>query len=200
MQENNYFCSNMINVVSLIQLKAFARQDGALLGLLWLIGFATTVLVPVPLVNEVVIIATPIFVGWRLVKFRNYALDGIISYRRAFGYSLYTFFYGALIFAVAQGLYFQFLDHGKFTTLLSQVVSTNATTYQAMGIDSSQLMESVGMLTNSSAIEKAFLFMMQNIMVAIPLSLLIAVFGVKKASTMKLPEHKNGHPIDKENR
>ncbi|WP_315342606.1 DUF4199 domain-containing protein [Hoylesella oralis] len=190
----------MINIASLIQLKAFAQQDGALLSLLWLVGFASMVLVPVPFLNELVVLATPFFVGWRLFKFRNYALSGIISYRRAFGYCFYTFLYSSLIFAVAQGLYFQFLDHGKFTALLNQVVSVNAAAYRAMGIDSKQLIESVGILADLSAIEKAFLFMMQNIMVAIPLSLFIAVFGAKKAPTMKLPEHRNGHPIDKENK
>ncbi len=190
----------MINVVSLIQLRAFARQDGALLSVLWIVGFASMMFTPVPFINDLAILATPFFVGWRLSKFRNYALNDVISYRRAFVYCLYTFFYGSLLFAVAQGLYFQFLDHGRFIELIEQAASLNSALYQSMGMDVNELKEAINLLKVSNGIEKAFSFMMVDIAIGILLSLFIAVFGAKKVPTMKLPEHDNGQSVDKENR
>jgi hypothetical protein len=62
-------------------------------------------------------------VGWRLSKFRNYALDGVISFRRALAYSWYTFFYASLLFAIAQFLYFRFLNNGVIASMLMQTAN-----------------------------------------------------------------------------
>ena len=92
----------MINVISLIQLKAFARQDGFLLFLLWIASFALIVHDPASSWGSLLAMATPFFVGWLLVKFRDYALQGVISFRRALAFSVFTFFYASMLFAVAR--------------------------------------------------------------------------------------------------
>ena len=76
----------MINSQSLRQAQAFARQDGALLGLLWCVAFASSLYMPQSSIGGLLTLATPIFMIWRLIVFRNYALEGRISYRRAFYY------------------------------------------------------------------------------------------------------------------
>ena len=38
----------MINVQNLVQTRAFARQDGAILGLVWIVSFAFTMLAVKP--------------------------------------------------------------------------------------------------------------------------------------------------------
>lgn len=90
----------MIKAQDLAQVKAFARQDGVLLSLLWIISFACwygvmrhtgnnadisnvqqmdTSFSILSLLSNLLIIATPFFVGWRLVRFRDDALNGAIS-------------------------------------------------------------------------------------------------------------------------
>jgi hypothetical protein len=74
-------------IEALFQVRAFARQDGALLGLIWVISFAALIFMPQSMLNSLLMMATPFIVGWRLIKFRNYALGGSISFKRALVYS-----------------------------------------------------------------------------------------------------------------
>ena len=90
----------MINVQTLIQLKAFARIDGLWLALLWTSSFACLMYPPLSILGNLLLLMTPVLMTWRVIKFRNYALDGSISYRRAFAYGCYMTFYASLIFAM----------------------------------------------------------------------------------------------------
>lgn len=173
----------MINVTSLIQLKAFARQDGFFLFLLWIASFAAVVANPTSTWGSLLAIATPFLVGWMLVRFRNYALDGIISFRRGFAFSAYTFFYASLLFAVAQFVYFRFLDNGALATMFLASAKTLEPFYKANGISMTELEQSLAMIGKLSPIEVSFVFMMQNFFVGLILSFPIALFG--KRSTHK---------------
>ena len=109
-----------------IQLKAFARQDGALLFLLWV---ATFLLYILGVSNQILGMAaimlmlyTPFFVGERLRKFRDYGREGVISFRRGYVYTILVFFYGGILFAVAQYLYFTFMDKGFLVSQFSQML------------------------------------------------------------------------------
>ena len=104
----------MIDVVSIVQVKAYARQGGLFLSLAWLVSFALILLVPKSSWGGLVAMSSPFLVGWLLQRFRNEALDGAISFRRALVFSCLTFFYASMIFALAQYVYFRFLDHGLF--------------------------------------------------------------------------------------
>jgi len=117
-----------------IQLKAFARQDGALLALLWVAAF---VLYIVGVENQMLglaavmlIVYTPIFVGERLGKFRDYGREGLISFRRGYAYTVFVFFYGGVLFAVAQYLYFAYMDNGYLISQFAKMV--NSTEMQTM--------------------------------------------------------------------
>lgn len=167
----------MINVTALIQLKAFARQDGFFLFLLWLASFAAVVTNPTSSWGTLLAMATPFFVGWLLVRFRNYALSGVISFRRALAFSLYTFFYASMLFAVAQFVYFRFLDNGALFTMLLNSVKALEPFYKANGMSVAEMRQQITMIGQLSPIEIAFIFMMQNFFVGIILSFPIALFG-----------------------
>lgn len=109
----------MINVAHLVQLKAFARQDALLLALLWAASFACIMMLNAGLIGNILALATPFLVGKRLAAFRTQALYGVISFRRAYAYSLYVFIYASLVFALVQYAYFQFLDNGAFAELIT---------------------------------------------------------------------------------
>lgn len=170
----------MINVIALIQLKAFARQDGFFLFLLWIASFAIVVMNPTSTWGSLLGLATPFFVGWLLVRFRNYALNGVISFRRGLAFSLFTFFYASLLFAVAQFVYFRFIDDGAFVSMLLQSIRTLEPFYKANGMAISDLQQSLTMIGRLSPIEISFVFMMQNFLAGFILSFPIAFFGQKK--------------------
>lgn len=165
----------MINVISLIQLKAFARQDGFLLFLLWIASFAIIVSNPASSWGSMLAMATPFFVGWLLIKFRNYALNGVISFRRALAFSIFTFFYASMLFAVAQYVYFRFLDHGALISMLTSSIKALEPVYQAQGVSVEGLKQSVEMIGQLSPVEIAFVFMMQNIFMGFFMSFPIAL-------------------------
>ena len=114
--------------IEYVQLKAFARQDGALLALLWV---ATFLLYIIGVSNQLLgLVAfflmcyTPFFVGERLAKFRDYGREGIISFRRGYAYTVFVFFYGGVLFAIVQYLYFAFMDHGFLLSQFSRMISS----------------------------------------------------------------------------
>jgi hypothetical protein len=118
----------MITSSEYIQLKAFARQDGALLALLWVI---TSTLYIIGMTNQLIgmaatmlIIYTPFFVGGRLRKFRDYGREGLISFRRGYAYTVFVFFYGSVLFALAIYLYLAFMDHGYLMSQMSKVLNS----------------------------------------------------------------------------
>ena len=111
-----------------IQLKAFARQDGALLAILWvaafllyIIGVSNSIL---GLAAVMLMLYTPFFVGERLGKFRDYGRAVLISFRRGYAYTIFVFFYGGVLFAIAQYLYFAYMDNGFLLSQFSQMVTT----------------------------------------------------------------------------
>lgn len=167
----------MINVIALVQLKAFARQDGALLGLVWIASFACIIYMPQSILGNLLALSTPFVVGWRLVAFRNVALDGRISFRRALAYCLYVFFYGSILFALGQFLYMQFLDHGTFMAMLSAAADELQRAYKQAGYDTSSFSASFAAFRSLSPILLAFSFMMQNLFIGALLSLPIAAIG-----------------------
>lgn len=164
----------MIKIEDLIQLKAFARQDGLLLAALWTASFALIVCMPGSALGNLLAIATPLFVGWRLRAFRDHALDGTITMRRAYGYSAYTFFYASLIFAVAQYAYFKFLDNGAFMQLIDSSARIITDAYRQSGIDTADMDNAIAAMHTLTPVNWAFMFMMQNICIGAVLSLPIA--------------------------
>ena len=110
------------------QLKAFARQDGALLSLLWigaLICYVQGITNPLlGMLSLILIVASPFYAANRLRHFRDEAREGIISYMRAYGYTVMTYFYAGLLLAVAVFVYFNFIDNGYLFEQLSKMMNT----------------------------------------------------------------------------
>ncbi len=167
----------MIDATALVQLKAFARQDGAILALAWTASFALIVYSPQYSLGNLLALATPFIVGWRLARFRDYALDGLISFRRSFAFSCYTFFYASLMFALVQYLYFTFLDNGRMADMLDDTIKVMAPLYKEKGISTQELNAAAEVFISLSPIYVAITFMVQNLFIGLLLSLPIALFG-----------------------
>lgn len=160
---------------ALIQLKAFARIDGVWLAALWAASFAFVLLAPASSLGTMLTMCTPFLAGARLVSFRNRVLDGKLSFRRGLAYTWYMFFYASILFAAIQFVYFQFLDHGHFTSLIYQSGDVLTAVYKAEGLDTREIKDAIAMLTELRPIEFTLLFMSQNLLIGTMLSIPIAL-------------------------
>ena len=173
-----------------IQLKAFARQDGALLSLMWIGAFVCYIQgLTYPMLGMaamVFIFGSPFFAASRLRHFRDYAREGIISFSRSYAYTVLIFFYAGILFAVAVFLYFAFLDHGF---LLSKIMETVQSTegrqmIQMYGMEK-DVNDSLKTLSELRPIDYALNMLTINIITGFILGLPIAALMQKNVKTLK---------------
>ena len=173
-----------------IQLKAFARIDGALLSLLFVAAFACYVVglkSPVyGLLALLTIVLTPVFVVVRLKRFRDEALLGKISFRRAWFYVALMFGYGGLLFALAQYAYLAYLDQGYMLMVITEMLSTAETAelINQMGM-TDQISESLHVLQNTRPIDFALNMLMTVVLSGTMLGMPIAAVMQKKEKEIK---------------
>ena len=162
-----------------IQLKAFARQDGALMSLLWIASFACYILglsnPMLGLTALMLITATPFYAAIRLRHFRDYAREGFISFLRGYAFTVLTFFYAGLLLAIVMFLYFNFIDKGylvgQFTQMLSSEQGQQVVEMYGMADEVSQGLRT---LSEMRPIDFALNMLSVNIMTGFLLGLPIA--------------------------
>jgi len=166
----------MINAFSVIQTKAFARQDGAILGLVWTVSFLCSMMssrqAGAAFIGNLLCLMTPFVVVWRLRIFRDKVLDGRISFRKAFAYCALTFFYATLLLTIVQFVWFKYFDHGQF--LATQVIPS----YKAMGqtyqLADAQIQQMIDVVSYFTPVAWASFFMLFELSAGIIASLIIA--------------------------
>ena len=174
-----------------IQLKAFARVDGALLAVLWVVSFACYVAgIANPLygiVAIVLMVATPFFVCRRLGKFRDEGRSGVISMKRGWAYSVYVFFYAAILLALAQYVYFAYIDQGYLLMTLTKIVSSPEAKLALEQYGLQQTMtENLDAMAKMRPIDYAVNVLTVNILIGIVLGLPIgALMQRSKVNTSK---------------
>lgn len=163
------------------QLQAYARIDGAILGLLWIASFACFVgqfTYPIcGLLWMASLVGTPIWVGFRTARFRDRVLEGVISFRRAYGYSMFTLFYASLILAIGQFVYFQFLDHGFIISQYNQMFTDPGVKdiLKGYGVTSNVIKEAIDTFQEMRPIDLTLELLYSNITVIVLLCLPIAL-------------------------
>ncbi len=169
----------MFNAATLTQVKAYARQDGIILALVWLASMWLIIQRPESSWGALLALCTPFYVGWRLKTFRNKILDGVISFRRGLCFCCYIFLYASILFALGQFLYFKFLDNGKFLTTIHQTIQAIKPLYEQnnLNIDNMELGEK--MLEMMTPMQLVLTFMLQNLMIGVVISLLLALIYKK---------------------
>lgn len=164
-----------------IQLKAYARQDGFFLALLWMASFACYIM---GITNELLgmvalglAVATPFFVAGRLRKFRDEGREGQISFRRSYAYTIFVFFYGAVLLAVVQFLYFAYVDNGYLLSSFSRMLSSEEGKQLVTQYGMSQMVEeSLSELATIRPIDYALNILTVNIMIGFVLGIPISLF------------------------
>lgn len=162
------------------QLKAFARIDGAIVGGLWILSFAFFIgefYNPFfGFVSLFVGTFSLVLAALRLRKFRDNVLEGIISFRRAFLYSMLTYFYAALLMAAAQFIYFQFIDQGFLMSQYEAITQTKEFTdmLKVYGVRPEEMKLAMDNIASLRPIDIALQFLSTNIILGFVISLPIA--------------------------
>ena len=162
-----------------IQLKAFARIDGALLALMWTASFACYIVgLKSPFYGMfalLLMVATPFYVAGRLRRFRDKDLNGVISLLRGWAFVILVFFYAGILLALVQYVYFAFMDHGYLLSAFQETLSSSEAkqALEQYGITES-LNESIQHLGEMRPIDYALNVLTVNITLGILLGLPVA--------------------------
>ena len=174
----------VIDTGKIRQTKAFARQDGAILGIVWIASFVCTMMAAEPkyqmlgLLSNILIISTPFVVAKRLKYFRDFVREGHISFRHGLYYCIQTFFYATLLLTIVQYLWFRFMDTGMFMTQLQTNYQMIAQAYQLTAQETKALFDAISMM---KPIAWASMFMITDLVAGAILSpILAAIFAKKK--------------------
>ena len=172
-----------------VQLKAYARQDGFFLALLWTASFACYILGVTNHIMEMLAlglaITTPFFVAGRLRKFRDEGREGLISFGRSYAYTIFGFFYGAVLLAVVQFLYFAYMDNGYLLSNFSKMLSTEEGRALVTQYGMTQMVEEgLAEMASIRPIDYALNILTMNIMIGfvlgIPIGLVMQRSEVKR--------------------
>lgn len=173
------------------QLQAFARIDGAQVALLWVVSFACFILqFSYPLLGFVSLIfgvASLLLATMRVRRFRDAVRGGVLSFGQAFLYGLLIYLYASLLFALAQYLYFQFIDDGFMVSHYLSVVSTDEYR-QAMaiyGLTEADLKVAMDNITAMRPIEIAMQFFSVNVIMGAVLSLPVALIMQRRYNLLR---------------
>lgn len=163
------------------QLQAFARIDGLQAALMWVISFACFILqfqyTLLGIVSLIFGVASLLFITMRVKRFRDRVRDGLLSFGQAFIYGLLIYLYASLLFALAQYLYFQFLDNGFMVSHYLSIVDTDEYR-QAMalyGLTESDIKVAMDNITAMRPIEIAMQFFSVNVIMGAVISLPVAL-------------------------
>lgn len=169
-----------------VQLRAFARIDGTYLGILWTMSFACYVIgMTHPLVGFIgtlIAVTSPFFAAKKLWKFRDEVREGTISFLRSMAYYMLMFFYGSILFALAQYVYFEFMDNGFIVREYISLMSTDEAKMmlKAYGLTAKQVTDSLNEMANTPSIMLALNIMTLNISIGIIMSLPVAAMTKRK--------------------
>lgn len=161
------------------QLKAYARIDGALVALMWAVSFGlyiAGIARPSLMMGACLVgVASPFYAARRLKRFRDQVREGSISFGRAYLYAALIFGYAALLLAVVQLVYFQFLDKGYFASQVMAVADNTDTiaALKAAGMEQA-FKEAVQAIVTIKPIDYALNYLVSNIFIGLALALPIA--------------------------
>ena len=182
----NYNKRKVMTPAEYIQLKAFARIDGAIVGLMWIASFASYVgglTTPgLGFVAMLLGVGSLVVAALRLRRFRDYAREGVISFARAAAYFTLIFLYASLLLALAQYVYFAFIDGGYLVSTYTSLMSTPeaAAMMKAYGVDAQQMGQSISLLAQTDPIYIVLNILSMNVTAGVLMSLPVAAIVKRK--------------------
>ena len=167
-------------------MRAFARNDGAYLAVLWIVSFACICIgLRAPFLGTLgttMAFLSPFFIFRRIQSFRDHVREGVLSYWSGYVYSMSMFFYASLLLAIVQYVYFAFIDGGAFfATSLEQARQILI----ANKYPENEINAAIEDYRSMRPIDWALYFMSMNIIIGGAASIFIAAITRKKSKEKK---------------
>lgn len=172
--------STMVKSTKIEQMLAFARIDGALVALMWIASFACFVgqfqYQALSSLAFLIGAVSLVFASMRVKKFRDKVFDGTIAFWQALFYSVTIYLYSSLLFAMAQFIYFQFLDNGSMLSHYYNMASTPEfkQVMNMYGLTKDDWQVAIDNIAALKPIEIAFQFFTTNIIMGTVMSVPVA--------------------------
>ena len=178
-----------MTITEYTQMKAFARQDGFFLGLMWCATFAcfaySTDYPELSLLYIAGVVATPVLLFMRLRNYRHNAADtGCVSFLRSYAYLLVTTCCAALVLTIGVYAYFRFVDNGRFMTIMIQSVG-NAEVRKSLaeaGMDIGTLDSQLSAMAQMRPVDVAFSVFSNTLIMSAMMNAVIALIGKGRSS------------------
>lgn len=173
----------MITVEEYKQLKAYARLDGALLGVIMCATFFASVATfsnPAwQLASMIGMVAVPVFVAFRVRNYRDNIVQKRVSFRRAAAYSMHCFGYASLVLAIVMYVYFQYFDHGMMLASMKEYFSAPEVqkAMKAYNVEKSVFDDMLATISSQRPIDVAFSMISNTLFTGLGCSILIAVIS-----------------------
>ena len=118
-------------------------------------------------------------IGFRLSYLRKKYLETPFSFFRGFTYAFLTAFYAALILAMAQWIYFSWLDNGFMLEQYRQIFDNPEykEVMEAAGMTARELKDAVRQLESIRAIDISLQILYSNIIMSLLISMPIALLN-----------------------
>ena len=157
-----------------------AMQQGTILGLYWIATAAIYILglsnAMLSVLFLILITFSPFFAAILVAKYRKQECDNKMTFLTAWSFLIIMYVCASLLFAVAQYIYFMFIDKGFFITFLQEQISLlqQVSELDSMTIDSlKQVGELWGQMTTSDIVLQ---FLSSNMMIAGIITPITAIF------------------------
>ena len=149
-------------------LQQYAMHFGTFMGLFWIIKFAFLPIgFRIPLLQLLFVLMTlfvPIL-GYIYIRiFREKYCDGELTFMKGFIFTIFMYFFAALLTAVGHYVYFQFIDNGFiFNTYMEQMENIKATVTGDVETSIDQIIESLETISSLSPLQFTMQLISQNI-------------------------------------
>lgn len=166
-------------------LRASARRDGLLVAAMWVACFACYLLgLSVPMLSMVallLVLFTPVAVARRLGVFRETVGGGSLSFGNGWLLSVLIFLHAALLFALAQYIYFAWMDQGFLVAKIDQMLQEAGTAQALSQYQMTEMVQAtVEQLASMRPIDLAFNMLATNVLAGLFLSFPIALVMQRK--------------------
>lgn len=166
-------------------LQQHAMHFGTYMGLFWIIKFTFLPLgFRIPLLQVLFILMTcfvPILGYIYIRRFRNKYCDGELSFIKGLIFSIFMYFFAALLTAVGHYVYFQFIDNGFITsTYIEQMENVKSSVSGDLETSIDQLIESIETIAALSPLQLTMQLISQNIFYGTLLAIPTALVAMRK--------------------
>lgn len=177
----------MNNTFNYLNARNYASQYGAIVGLCWIVSFLCYMGgLRTPFLGDIGMIMgiSSIFVAGNIIRYYHNMRQNL-NFRQAWWMALILYFCATILTALAQFIYFRYMDHGMLAQTYEQILT--APEYQNLlqnvlpqGADKEMIDSLISLFYSITPIQMTFQLLIYNIFLGLILSLPTAFLGHRK--------------------